>query len=206
MAEANNTEEQTPKPAKNTPENKPTKKSTSNKSLLIIVGVVGIGVLIFAAVGVNFIKNKITDKAASSTASGIIGAVTGGKVSVDSNGKDVTVKTADGSTYSASQKLPSDWPSSVPLYSPYTVTGSYKASTDGKTAWHLATTTTDSYSKVTTDLPKQYSGWTNGSSYEANGSALYSYENDAYNVIVSVAQPDSTSNNQVVVSYTVTQK
>jgi len=206
MAEVKNTEEQTPKPTEKAASSAQTKKGVSNKNLLIIVGIVGVGIIVFAAVGLNYVRNKITDKAATTTASGIIGAVTGGKVSVDSSGKDVTIKTADGSTYSSSQKLPTDWPTSVPLYSPYTVTGSYKASTDGKTAWHLATTTTDSYSKVTTDLPKQYSGWTNGSSYEANGGALYSYENDTYNVIVSVAQPDSTSNNQVVVSYTVTQK
>lgn len=201
MAEANNTEEQTPKPAENTPANKPVKKNTDNKTLFIIIGAIVIAIII-AGIGLNYVRQK----AANKTASGIISAVTGGKVSVDSNGKDVTVKTADGSTYSSSQKLPSDWPASVPLYTPYEVTGSYKATTDGKTGWHLATTTTDSYDKVMSELPKKYSGWTSNSSYEANGTALYSYENDNYTVIVSVAQPDSSSNNKVTVSYTVTQK
>jgi hypothetical protein len=201
MAEVQNTEEQTPK-VPETPTKTAPKKGTSNKTLFIIIGVVAVGALIVAAIGLNFAKNKLADK----TASGIISTATGGKVSVDSNGKEVTVKTADGSTYSSSQKLPTDWPSSVPIYSPYTITGSYKATNDGKTAWHLATTTTDSYDKVTSSMASKYSGWTNNSSYEANGSALYSYENGTYTVIVSVAQPDSSSNNQVVVSYTVSQK
>ncbi|MFO0882329.1 MAG: hypothetical protein U0491_02665 [Candidatus Saccharimonadales bacterium] len=201
MAEVQNTEEQTPKTPEQTTKTTP-KKSTSNKTLFIIIGVVGVAVLLLAGFGLSMAKNKLADK----TASGIISTATGGKVSVDSNGKDVTVKTADGSTYSSSQKLPTDWPSSVPLYTPYSVTGSYKASNDGKTAWHLATSTSDSYDKVVAEIPKLYSGWTSNSSYESNGAALFSYDNSTYGVILSVAKPDSSSNNKVTVSYTVSQK
>ncbi len=200
MADENNDVEQKSK-APGQPAKTGSKK-TNNKTLLIVISIAGLLILILAGVGINFVKNKVAD----TTAAGIITTATGGKVAVNSNGKEVTVKTSDGSTYSSSQKLPTDWPSSVPLYSPYTVTGSYKASSEGKTTWHLATTTSDSYDKVIASLPSKYSGWTSNSSYEANGTSLYSYDNTTYTVILSVAQPDSSSNNQVVVSYTVSQK
>jgi hypothetical protein len=91
------------------------------------------------------------------------------------------------------------------IYSPYTVTGSYKTTTDGKTSWTVATTTTDTYDKVKAEIASKYSGWTKSSEYEASGTTVAAYDNGTYSVVLTVSQP-SSSESKTTVAYSVTQK
>lgn len=212
MAEQTEPKDQTPttKPESNKPAPQDAAKKAKNNKNLIIIGGILVFVLfilpmLFFFIVFGVVKNKVNDVATEKTVTGLIEGATGGQVKVDANGKEITVKGKDGTEFSSSQKLPTDWPSSVPIYSPYTITGSFKASDNGKTGWNLATETSDSYDKAKTGLASLYSGWTKQSEYESNGTTLTAYENTTYNVMVSISQPDS-STKKVTINYTVTQK
>lgn len=92
-------------------------------------------------------------------------------VKFDANSNSVSITDKNGNEFSAGegQKLPADFPTSVPLYQgDMTATG--KINTDGKTGWTVAIGTNDDVNKVTDSLTKSYSsdGWMTDMSNSTN--------------------------------------
>lgn len=209
MAKEADAKEQKPEhPKTDIPQSKKTTKN--NKTIIVIIGLVAFFffvvpvILFFVVFGV--IKSKFGDQAKTTkTISGLVESASGGQVSVDSNGKDITVKAKDGTEVSSSSKLPTDWPAIVVIYSPSTIAGSYKATQDGKPSWTVATTTTDTYDKVKADIASKYSSWTKTSEYESSGVLITNYDKDNYSVVITATQPTG-SDTKVSINYSVTQK
>lgn len=193
-------------------------KNHSNKTLFIILGVVGFLVLggILMSVLSVFVLNKATDKTVST--------ITGLDVDTNKNG-DTTIKTKDGSittktdkngnvTYetkdksgassssSTEQKLPDNFPSNVPLYSNQKITYSSKSKTNEESNWQVNTETSDNINKVVDSLKESYKGWTVDSENQINDSYYLYYEKDNMKVNIYVAKSEDLTS----ILYTVSQK
>ena len=208
MADAVEPKEQKPEKAPANLNAKPQTAKGSNKTLFIIIGVIAFFVIVLPMILFFVVFGVIKNKVNKDLNSGIVSTASGGKVQVSSNGKEVTVKGADGSEMSSSQKLPADWPTAVVIYTPNTIVGSYKATQDGKPSWTLATTTPDTYDKVKADIASKYAGWAKSSEYEASGALISVYDKDTYSVVITITQPTKNdgSDNKVAVNYSVTTK
>ena len=209
MADVKEPEAKTPTP-KDKPAEATAKKSSNNKVLFVVLGLAVFFIIIVPAILFFVVFGVLKDKfgnqdKANKTISSLVESASGGNVKVDANGKEITVKGKDGTEISSAQRLPTDWPAAVFIYSPYTVSGSYKTTSDGKTSWTVATTTTDSYDKVKSEIASKYAGWTKSSEYEASGTTVAAYDNDMYSVVLTVSQP-SANESKTTVAYSVTQK
>ncbi len=152
----------------------PVAKKNNNKTVIIIVAVVVFFFVIlpaiFFTVGAVFLGNKISDE-------------TG--VKVDSNSKSVTVKDKDGNEYTAGETktLPKDFPTGIPVYDG-DIEGSGKITTDGKTAWTVTMTTSDSVTKVSESQVKSFStdGWTTSMNSDTSDGGLIIAKKGTLNV------------------------
>jgi len=113
---------------------KTTKKS--NKTWLIVILIVVV-LLIGLSVGGYFASKYVFNKAGEGLVEKVIESGTGGKVDIDTNNKDITVKTDEG-TFNAGESVswPSDMPSDVPKFSYGKITMATKISTDPK-GWSI---------------------------------------------------------------------
>ena len=193
------------------PDNKGTKsagKKSNTKSVfviglvvLVVVGIIGY-VSLFNALG----RRSLSEATSGSIFDKFISSATNGNVDIDSSKGEITIKGPEGSEFTSKKSLPSDWPNSIMIVSPYEIVGSSKITNDGKTSWTVITTTTSSAATVKDDITNKYAGWTLESDNEYNGIVLRSYTNGTYklNVIITPAGEDSDAS-KTTVTYTVTQ-
>lgn len=189
------------------PAAEPVKAKSSNKTLVIVLVIVGVlfvlpGVLL--AVGGFWLSRG--DNAEKITES-VIENATGADVDIDKDGSSVNIKTEDGSvSYGTEQKLPDDLPDSVVMYDNQTVVGVLTSNQDGTGNWNISAETDDEVSKVTEFIESKYveKGWTESSSATYNGIASYSYEKDTLDAYITVSPADE--DNKAIVSYVIREK
>ncbi|MDQ5972332.1 MAG: hypothetical protein QG553_491 [Patescibacteria group bacterium] len=162
------------KPATPATPAKPAGKNNTNKTVIIIVVVVVVLFVIlpvlFFTVGAVMFGNELSKQ-------------TG--VNVDSNSKSVTVKDKDGNEFSAGEDktLPKDFPTGIPIYDG-DIEGSGKITTEGKTAWTVTMTTSDSVSKVSESQTASFStdGWTTSMNSDTSDGGLIIAKKGTLNV------------------------
>lgn len=103
-------------------------------------------------------------------------------VKVDTDSKSVSISDKNGNEFSAggNQKLPSDFPSDIPLYNG-DIAATGKVNSDGKSGWTVSILTNDSASQVSDTINKSYSsdGWsTEMTNTSAEGGLLIAKKND----------------------------
>ena len=118
----------------------------------------------------------------------VIEAATGGKAQVNTDNGEVTVKTDQG-TYSTSDKIPSDFPSDVPVYSGAKVQSSVATSQQQGSGHYLALETTDSLDKVSAWYKSQVvdKGWKIESDATIQGTLILGATKDTRQLSVSVS-------------------
>ncbi len=164
----------------------------SKKTMMIIGGVLVLLVLAGAA-------NRMFSKSAAER---VIESATGGNANVNSNG-DVTVKTDQG-TWSSSDKLPSDFPSDVPVYPGSKVQASVAATQEQGGGIYAGLESTDSIDKVVNWYKKEVSaeGWKATTNLEVDGGLMLSGTKDTRDLVVTI----SKDGDKVVIGLVVTLK
>lgn len=179
----------------------------SNKKLIIIISIVG-GVILVVALASsllvwNFAKDKFGNEGvASNTVTGFIENATDGKVNIDANNGEVTIKGDSGESITNKSTLPDGFPSEVVIYSPGTIQGSLTSSQEGKTNWTVSIESTDPFNKVKPAITEQYSGWTKAAEFNSDTSTVLNYSNGTYNVVINIAE-SSNSDGKTEVVYSV---
>lgn len=175
-------------------------KHNNNKVLVIVLIV--IGVMVVLGIASTFLIGSLLKKGGEK----IIEEATGTNITVDEKGVS-KVETKDGN-YSASneQKLPSDFPTSIPLYPNQKITGSFKQKTSSGNSWQVTTETSDEISKVVSNVKDAYSKspWVSEAEVESDGSYTLSYAKTEYKVTVYIT--DNSSMNMTSLTYTVVQE
>lgn len=199
-SETQKTEQPSGNPAKN--EVVSETKNSNNKALVIVLIVVGI--LVLLGVGGTILAGTLFKKAGES----IVENATGTKITTSSDGT-TTVESKDGSssyTASAEQKLPTDFPTNIPLYPDQKITGSYKQKTASGNYWQVTSETSDAVSKVVSNVKEAYSKapWTSEGEVESDGSFSLSYAKTGYRVSVFISKSSDMA--MTSLTYTVTQE
>lgn len=139
------------------------------------------------------VDNRIVEKA--------IENATGGKVKVDGNGNDVTVKTEQG-TWSTSDKLPAGFPTDVPVYPNAKVQGSVASAGQDGSGNYVGLQTTDALADVIAWYKKEIvaKGWTVTTDAMVNGSLMMSATKDSRALSATVTGEDGTVTIALVVA------
>lgn len=154
-----------------------------NKKMLMIVGGVVVVLLVAGAasrfVGKSAVENAIED-------------ATGGKVNIDGNGGDITVKTDEG-TWSTSDKLPSDFPADVPVYPGSKVQASVAAAQQQGGGTYAGLETTDSTDKVAAWYKTEVvaKGWTISTNLEVDGGLMIGATKDTRELVITVSKDEA---------------
>lgn len=172
----------------------PPKKSGSNKTLMIVLIVVLVlfllpGLLIGAGVFWLSRGNNV-DKLAEN----LIESSTGAEVDFNSNDGSFTIENEDGSFAMATgESLPDGFPESLALYEPQTITASWSQNdTDnGTSSWFVSANTDASAGDVASFVTEAYqTGWESVSSSTFNDTRSYTYQNDSYDVSITLSPSD----------------
>lgn len=131
----------------------------------------------------------------------------GTDVDIDSETGEMTIK-SEGTEITSSAKLPSDWPSDVPVYTGATVSGSFSSSSEGQFGGWVNLTTPDSADKVKTwyadELLKE--GWEEEGNFSSSSdgldSTMISYTKSERSLLISMGQ-DSADTNLTTLTLTV---
>jgi hypothetical protein len=142
---------------------------------------------------------------ADKLAESIIESSTGGKVDVNSSDGTYSVKSSDGSyEISSSEKLPTNFPDSVPLYDGQDITSSSRTSSDSNSSWTVGATTNDSVAKVESFFKDEFSGWVNEGEFSVNGTTTTSYKKGNFSVVLTVGE-DSSDSSMTSITYIVSE-
>jgi len=147
--------------------------------------IVGVVVAILLVAGV---VSRLTQKSATERA---IEAVTGNNADVNVDGDDVTVKTDQG-TWSTSDKLPSNWPSDVPVYPGAKVTASVAGAGDQANGNYASLESSDAVAAVIAWYKKEVpgAGWTVETDAMISGSLMLSATKGERALSVTVTDED----------------
>jgi hypothetical protein len=148
---------------------------------------VTIGAVIIGVIVLGLVANGVGRRAGDDAAERAIEAATGGKVHVDSNGNEVTVKTDQG-TWTTANKLPDDFPSDVPVYAGAKVTGSVAAAGTAAGSHYVGLETTDALATVIAWYRSEVKakGWTVVTDATVNGGLILSATKDSRALSVTV--------------------
>lgn len=167
-------------------------KKSSNKTLIIVLAVVGglvaLGVIgsIVTAVILGNMGKTLFETATNST--------------INTNGGETTIKSNDGSSsVSVSAKLPEGFPSDISLYPGQTIVSSSRVKTGEDTSWGITAETKDDAAKTVAGLKSLYSGWNMESEVETNGAYSNYYTKGDYAISTYVAN----ENGVTTISYSV---
>ncbi len=165
------------------------KKTTQNKTLVIIVAVVI--VLAVAGYALKAVSNKASQMVGEKVTEKMIESAAGGNADVDIKDDGMTI-TTDKGTFTAGTELPADWPNDVPAYTGATVTYSGSSNADEGTGYSAVFSTKDDYTKVaayyTNELPKQ--GWAIESTQNITGTTVMAATKDTRTISVAASTTD----------------
>lgn len=156
----------------------PVKKKSSATTVIIIIVIV----LVVLGVGGYFVSRWLARRAADKIAGGIIGAATGGSVSVNSDTGSATVSNGSGTTsVGTNTKWPSDMPSSVPELK----TGTLLSATSDKAnkSWAITANEVTQAEFIAYKALIESGGWTSTTS-SSSGVDLVSYEKGTYDLML----------------------
>lgn len=162
------------------------KLSTKFGKRNVMIAAVVVGVLV-----VGGIVRSIERKAANSFAEKAIEAATGGKVDIDSDGGEITVRTDEG-IWSTSDKLPDGWPSDVPTY-PDTAIQSSVAANQGQDLGHFVGLLTDDGIAKVVDWYKDKladEGWKIETDLTVTDGSMLGASKDSRSLIVTIMPQD----------------
>lgn len=195
-APASKTEEQAPENASSSEMVSETKHS-NNKVLIIVLAAIGVMVVLGIAstflVGSLFNNSKAGEK--------ILETALNSDISTDKDG-NTTIKSNDG-TYSASteQKLPSDFPTGIPLYPNQKIISSTKIKNDTEAYWSVSAETNDSAEGTSKKAKDIYSEWDSESESEYNGVYISTFKKGDLKVGLSITE----TSGKATITYSVTQ-
>lgn len=176
-----------------------TETKHSNNKVLIIVLVV-VGVLTFLGIAGAVLLGTVFKSASEK----LVEEATNTNITTNKDGT-ATYESKDGSTsVSTEQKLPSDFPLTVPLYPNQKITGSYKQNTDTGHYWQITTETSDAITKVVSNIKEAYSKapWETEAEVESNGSFTLSYAKTGYKVSVIISENSDMDMTSLIYSVT----
>jgi len=158
-------------------------KTAATVIIIVVVAVIVLGV------GGWLVSRYVARKLGEKTAETLIGAATGGKVDVDSNGDSINLKSGDSDmSIGSSSTWPDTMPSDVPKFS----YGKINYSTADKTnkTWSVGfeTVATDAYSKYTSALKS--AGWTVTNETDLGAIKTGSFEKGTWTINLTV-DPES---------------
>jgi type II secretory pathway pseudopilin PulG len=198
----------------------PPKKSNSNTVLIIVavVVVLGLAMLVGGYFVVKSFKARVSQKIGQSIGENIaekaIEQATGQKADVSADGKNVSIKTDDG-TFAASGegtiKLPSDFPSDVFMYPDAKISFAISTPANAASGTTAGYVVSYSVSQSSADVVAKYkaemvkNGWTIGT--EANyGSVMINFEKGNKEVVVAVGESQDGKAGTAEVSVTGSEK
>lgn len=164
-----------------------------NKTLVVVLVVVGVLVLLGVLGTVlsgMFVKN-------------LFESAPGVKVETKGDGSVKVDMKAGGVSASTEQKLSSDFPKDVPLYAGQKVVSSSKVKTGTGSAWTVVAEVSDSPSAAASKTKSLYegAGWTTDSESETDGAFWQYYKKGQMEVNLYIATTDGKTN----VTYSVTE-
>lgn len=154
------------------------------KKFLVIVSVITVAaMLVFSFSGCASIAQKAIEKAAGASVN-----LSSGEVNVtDSSGNEINI---------GGNKVPDNWPSSVPVNDKIKIALSGSSTTDGKSTWTISGTFDGKAEDLYNWYKSQLSGWTADydSVSESNGDKVYTLglSNDKYTVTLMVTDSASS--------------
>jgi ABC-type Fe3+-hydroxamate transport system substrate-binding protein len=148
------------------------------KKFLVIASIITVAaMLVFSFSGCASIAQKAIEKAAG--------------VSVNSNSGEVKITDSSGNEVNiGGNKVPDNWPSSVPVNDKIKIVVSGSSTSDGKSTWNISGTFDGKAEDLYNWYKSQLSGWTADydSVSESNGDKVYTlgFSNDQYTVTLLV--------------------
>jgi len=194
MAEGNNTAPApaatpaAPAPAQNAPASGGGKSGSSKVIIIVVVIIVVLGVIGYAAQ--RYFARKLADK----TASSLLGAATGGKVSVDSNENGGVSINSNGDTAATGSKAvwPKTMPTDVPEYKAGTITYSSSSSDSSSKSWvaDFSGASESSFTSYQAEIVAK--AWSETDRMTSGQSTSVSYENTTYRLSVTFDSEQKT--------------
>jgi hypothetical protein len=175
-------------------------KHSNNKVLIIVLIVVG--VLTFLGIAGAVLLGTVFRSAGEKLAE----EATNTNITTNKDGT-ATYESKDGDTsVSTEQKLPTDFPTNIPLYSDQKITGSSKQKTASGNYWQVTSETSDAITKVVSNVKEAYSKapWETEAEVEINGSSTLSYAKTGYKVTVIISENSDMDMTSLI--YSVTQE
>jgi hypothetical protein len=188
-------------------EQAPVKKS-SNKTLWIVLAVVGVFVILPAlalGLGLTYVKSRLSSENVAET---LIERASGGNVDIDSSGKSFTIEGKNGESlaFGSDQKLPDDFPKSkIPFLKEKSVVFTLNSTNDNKKTWSVTTTVDSSFedAKKYFETEIKEPAYSDVSSFGFGESQTYYGKSSGYDVSVTVSQVSDSKDTNV--SYIVTE-
>lgn len=184
---------------KNTVEVPGKKQGGNNKTLIIVLVVVGVLVVLPALAFGGFILF------AGNLVNNSVKQTLGVEMQTNPDGS-TTLKSKDGSSVSVgSQELPSGFPSDIPLYAGQLISSSQKSAGEGYTTWNVSADSKDSLSTVEKFFTGKLGDWTSSSQGESNGSKYFVYSKDGTDFTLTL-DSSAVEGYNTSITYTVTKQ
>lgn len=151
-------------------------------------------VIALSGFGCGSITNKITEKVAEKATEAMIEnsveKQSGGNVDLDISKGQLNFKGQDGTSvsYGSDLKLPTDFPSVVPVYSGAKIT----ATTTTKTDSTVTLTSSDAAADILTWYEGQLSGWEKESAFDSEGYSMRTFKKGQETITLAVGSADET--------------
>lgn len=195
---------ETKKPVPTTNEDVEKNKAVANGASKISNKVL---VIVLAVVGALVVLGLLGSLVAGSVLKGIFESLTGTKVETSLDGSTkFTVKDGDNSL-SVEQKLSSDFPKSVPLYSGQKIISSSKLTNESNASWTVSAELQDGPSAAATKLKSLYEeqGWALDNKSEISGATWLYYKKDQLEVNLYLSEAEGKTNLTYAVNETAAQ-
>lgn len=153
-------------------------------------------------------QQNVEQKVGNAVTQGIVSGVTGGKVDIDSSGKQVTVKdnaTGNVVAYGENVAIPSDFPKDIPLYPGATPIG-VLISKSGDHGTSVTLKSSDDSAKVVSWYEGELkTGWKQESSFSAHGTEIRSYTKENAKLAVTITPGDNQQGSMIALVKTTEQ-
>lgn len=183
--------------ANNKSSGKAVASKSSNKALVIVLAIVG-ALVVLGLLGSLF---------AGAVIKSIFESATGVKVETGVDGSNKFSVSSGGDSLTVEQKLPSDFPKSVPLYEGQKVTSGSKIKQGSSTNWTVTAEVSDSPSAASAKTKSLYesNGWSLDSESEISGAFWLYFKKDQLEVNLYFSDTEGKTNLTYTVNETAAQ-
>lgn len=185
----------------------PPKRKTSGNKTLLIIGIVVIVLFVIPGIMLAVFLGWLAsgDNAENLTES-IVERSTGSDIDINSNDGSFSISTDEGSVeVGGNQTLPSDLPEAVVVYDNQEIVGVFTNTQDEDKFWSITAETNSAVDSVNSFIVDGYTdrGWTTESTSTFNTSSTYNFSNGNLEAVVTISPTDEST---ASITYYVSQK